>query len=49
MFVTFGSLAVFMYLRWRKRQEKEDTATMTDQTGRLQTLKAEMETFLGSV
>ncbi|TFG67872.1 MAG: hypothetical protein E4H25_06825 [Methanomassiliicoccus sp.] len=46
---TFGLLAVFMYLWWRKRQEAEDKDTMTDQTGRLQALKAEMETYLGSV
>ena len=47
--VAFGSLASFMYLHWRKRQNEEDRATLTDQTGRLQTLRAEMETYLGSV
>ncbi len=44
-----GLLAVFMYLWWRKRQEAEDKATMTDQIGRLQTLKTEMERYLRGV
>ncbi|MGD9962492.1 MAG: hypothetical protein AB7S97_01115 [Thermoplasmata archaeon] len=42
-------VSVFIYLRWRRRMADEDKATVTDLTGRLQALKAEMEAYLGGL
>ena len=45
----FGSLAAFTYLRWRKHQREEDEGMIAGLAKHIQTLKAEMETYLGSV
>jgi len=45
----FGSLAAFTYLRWKKHRAEEDEVTVAGLAKRIQTLKAEMETYLGSV
>ncbi|MCJ7490125.1 MAG: hypothetical protein MUO87_08330 [Thermoplasmata archaeon] len=44
-----GFLAAFVYLRWKRRQVKDDEGLMEDMKGRFQDLKKEMETYLGGV
>ena len=46
--VLFG-VAVAIYLRWRKTRNEEDNATVAEVNKRLQSLKAEMEKYLGGM
>lgn len=43
------SVAIAIYLMWRKTRNEEDSATVAEVNKRLQSLKAEMEKYLGSV